>query len=183
MGARKTAPTEDPRETWGPAQGSTKPRLQTIAQACEKGRVTVLEAIRGPGTHPRLPFPRCEHPSRDSQGPTQIPRSNASTASAVQPRGLFHHQVLSHTQTPRSSCPTSRVTANPLSLANGLSTLLHTSTVRAPTLLTLTPPGIATCSVFTPDCELCKGRKGACFHCCDPSLLQGGWINIRWMDW
>lgn len=174
---------------WGPARGSTKPRLQTTAQTgaqrptCEKARLTLAEAIGGSGTRPRITLSCSEHPNGGVQGPTQIPRSNASTASGAQPCGLFHQQVLSRTQTPRSSCPRSRVTANPHSPANGLSTLLHTSTVRAPALPTLTPLGMATCSVFTPDCELCKGRKGACFHCCDPSLLQSGWINIGWMDW
>lgn len=145
-------------------------------------RVTLVEAIGRSRTHPRITLPRCAHHSGDVQGPMQIPRSNASMASGAQPCGLFHQQVLSCTQTPRSSCPTSHVTANPRSPADGLSTLLHISTVRVPTLPTLTPLDIAAYSVFTPDCELCKGRKGAYFHCCDPSLLQGGWINIRWMD-
>lgn len=158
------------------SDGRSTPNVRESAAHFSRGN-------RGSGTRPRITLSCSEHPNGGVQGPTQIPRSNASTASGAQPWGLFHQQVLSRTQTPRSSCPRSRVTANPHSPANGLSTLLHTSTVRAPALPTLTPLGMATCSVFTPDCELCKGRKGACFHCCDPSLLQSGWINIGWMDW
>lgn len=170
--------------------GSSSGKHKTLTSNYSSGRcstlnvrVTLVEVIRRSKPHPRITLPRCEHHRGDVQGPMQIPRSNASMASGAQPCSLFHQQVFSRTQTPRSSCPTSRVTANPHSPANGLSTLLHTSMVRAPTLPTLTPLDIATYSVFTPDCELCKGRKGAYFHCCDPSLLQGGWINIRWMDW
>lgn len=94
VGAEKTTPTEDPREMWGPARGSTKPRLQTTAQMgaqrpiCEKARLTLAEAIGGSRTHPRITLPCSEHPSRGVQGPTQIPRSNASTASGAQPCGL-----------------------------------------------------------------------------------------------
>lgn len=76
----------------------------------------------GSGTRPRITLPCSKHPSRGVQGPTQIPKSNASVASGAQPCSLFQ-QVLSHTQTPRSSCPRSRVTANPRSPANSLSTL------------------------------------------------------------
>lgn len=104
-------------------------------------------------------------------------------ASMTQPRGLY--KVPFHTQRPEVILPPPRVTANPLSQLSGLYTLLHTSTVQSTHSDPSTPPGIATCSVFTPDCELCKkGRREPCFHCCDPSLsCKGGWINIRWMDW
>lgn len=48
-------------------------------------------------------------------------------------------------------------------------------------LLVLTPLGATLCLAFTPAYELCEGRSGACFHCCGPSLMQEGLVNIVWI--